>query len=71
VSRLGFGAEIDEFELENELAQLEQEAIASEISRIDLPAVPAHPVPAYAAPASAVASKAKNEQLLELEKWAS
>ena len=51
---LGFGAEIDEFELENELAQLEQEAIAKEISQIDLPSVPAH-----AQSATATASRAK------------
>jgi len=70
-SPVGFGAEIDEFELENELAQLEQEAIAKDMAHIDLPTVPAHPVPTYAQPATASSSKAKNDQLAELERWAS
>ncbi|CAF3202118.1 unnamed protein product [Rotaria socialis] len=65
---VGFGAEIDELELENELAQLEQEAIAKEISQIDLPSVPA---PAYAQPAAAASSRAKKDELAELEQWAS
>jgi charged multivesicular body protein 4 len=64
---VGFGAEIDEFELENELAQLEQEALSKEMAQINLPTVPAHSVPAYAQPAG----KAKNDQLAELERWAS
>jgi charged multivesicular body protein 4 len=68
---LGFGAEIDDFELENELAQLEQEAIAKEMAQIDLPTVPVHSVPAYAQPATAPSSKVKNDQLAELERWAS
>ena len=68
---LGFGAEIDEFELENELAQLEQEALSKEMAQIDLPTVPAHSVPAYAQPAAASSSKAKSDQLAELERWAS
>jgi hypothetical protein len=68
---LGFGAEIDEFELENELAQLEQEAISKEMAQINLPTVPDHPIPTYAQPATASSSKAKNDQLAELERWAS
>ena len=68
---VGFGAEIDDFELENELAQLEQEALSKEMAQIDLPSVPAHPVPAYAQPAATSSSKAKNDQLAELERWAS
>lgn len=68
---LGFGAEIDEFELENELAALEQEALSKEMAQIDLPTVPAHPIPAYSQPAAASTSKAKNDQLAELERWAS
>lgn len=68
-SPVGFGAEIDEFELENELAALEQEALSKEMSQINLPTVPAHSVPAYAQPAAS--SKAKNDQLAELEQWAS
>jgi len=72
---VGFGAEIDEFELENELAQLEQEALSKEISQIDLPPVPQHALPTYAQPASTSTStstnKAKNDQLAELERWAS
>lgn len=68
-SPVGFGAEIDEFELENELAALEQEALSKEMSQINLPTVPAHSVPAYAQPAAS--SKAKNAELAELEQWAS
>lgn len=68
-SPVGFGAEIDEFELENELAALEQEALSKEMSQINLPNVPGHSVPAYAQPAAS--SKAKNDQLAELEQWAS
>jgi len=72
-SPVGFGAEIDEFELENELAQLEQEALSQEMSKINLPAVPAHPLPTYGQPAAAAAAtgRAKSDQLAELEKWAS
>ncbi len=33
---VGFGAEIDEFELENELVQLEQEAFSKEMAQINL-----------------------------------
>ena len=66
-SPVGFGADIDERELEDEFAQLEQEALSEQMTRVDLPSVPAHPIPAYAQPAS----KAKNDQLAELEKWAS
>jgi hypothetical protein len=57
--------------LENELAQLEQEAISKEMAHIDLPTVPAHPVPSYAQPAAASSGRAKNDQLAELERWAS
>ena len=67
----GFGAEIDEFELENELAQLEKEALSEELTKIDLPTVPAHQVPAYGQPAAAASNRARNDQLAELEKWAS
>jgi charged multivesicular body protein 4 len=70
-SPVGFGAEIDEFELENELAALEQEALSKEMAQIDLPTVPAHPIPTYNQPATASSSKAKNDQLAELERWAS
>ncbi len=62
---VGFGAEI--YELENELAPLEQEELSKEMAQINLPTVPAHSVPAYAQPAG----KAKNDQLAELERWAS
>ncbi len=57
----------EQHELENELAQLEQEALSKEMAQINLPTVPAHSVPAYAQPAG----KAKNDQLAELERWAS
>jgi len=70
-SPVGFGAEIDEFELENELAQLEQEALSKEMAQIDLPTVPAHPIPSYAQPAATSSSKAKNKELEDLERWAS
>ena len=53
------------------MAQLEQEELSKEMSQIDLPNVPAHPVPSYAKPAAASSSKAKNDELLELERWAS
>ena len=68
---VGFGAEVDDFELENELAQLEQEALSKEMAQIDLPSVPVHPVPVYAQPAAASSTNAKNDQLAELERWAS
>jgi hypothetical protein len=50
---------------------LEQEELSKEMAKINLPTVPAHSVPAYAQPATASTSKAKNDQLAELEKWAS
>jgi len=68
-SPVGFNADIDEFELENELAQLEQESLAKEMAQINLPSVPAQPVPSYAQPAAA--SKAKHDELAELAQWAS
>ncbi|CAF0948078.1 unnamed protein product [Rotaria sordida] len=70
-SPVGFGADIDERELEEELAQLEQEALSNQMTRVDLPSVPAHPIPAYSQPASVSSNKAKNDQLAELERWAS
>ncbi|CAF0924658.1 unnamed protein product [Rotaria sp. Silwood1] len=70
-SPVGFGADIDERELEDELAQLEQEALANDLRQIPLPSVPAHPIPAYSQPASASSNKAKSDQLAELERWAS
>ncbi|CAF4771512.1 unnamed protein product, partial [Rotaria sp. Silwood2] len=51
-SPVGFGAEIDERELEEELAQLEQEALRDDLRRVELPSVPAHPIPTYSQPAS-------------------
>lgn len=68
---VGFGAEIDEFELENELAQLEQEALSKEMAQINLPTVPEHRLPSYAEPAASSAQRGKSNDLLELEKWAS
>ncbi len=53
------------------MAQLEQEAISKEMAQINLPTVPDHPIPTYAQPATASSSKAKNDQLAELERWAS
>ncbi|CAF4224329.1 unnamed protein product, partial [Adineta steineri] len=70
-SPVGFGADIDERELEDELAALEQEALSEQMTRVDLPTVPAHSIPAYAQPAAKVSNKAKNDELAELEKWAS
>jgi charged multivesicular body protein 4 len=70
-SPVGFGAEIDEFELENELAQLEQEALSQEMAQINLPTVPVHQIPTYAQTSADSSSKAKNDQLAELERWAS
>lgn len=67
-SPVGFGADIDERELEDELAQLEREALSEQMTRVDLPSVPAHPIPTHVQPA---AGKAKNDQLAELERWAS
>jgi hypothetical protein len=46
---------------------LEQEELSKEMAQINLPTVPAHSVLAYAQPAN----KAKNDQLTELETWAS
>jgi charged multivesicular body protein 4 len=68
-SPVGFGADIDERELEDELAQLEQEALSDQMTRVDLPSVPAHPIPTYAQPATA--NKTKKDDLRELEDWAS
>ncbi len=68
---VGFGAEIDEFELENELAQLEQEALSEEMAKIDLPQVPAHPIPTKAKPAGALSTKEKKDELALLADWAS
>jgi hypothetical protein len=53
------------------LAELEQEALSKEISQINLPSVPAHPVPVYTQPAAGTPIKPKNDQLRELEEWAS
>ena len=53
---VGFGAEIDEFELENELAQLEQEALSKEMAQIELPTVPAQ-TGTGARPAATAATK--------------
>jgi len=68
-SPVGFGADIDERELEDELAQLEQEALSEQMTRVDLPSVPAHAIPTYAQPAPS--TRAKNDQLADLERWAS
>jgi len=68
-SPVGFGADIDERELENELAQLEQEALSEQMTRVDLPSVPAHPIPTYAQPVTG--TKTKKDELRELEDWAS
>jgi len=68
-SPVGFGAEIDERELEDELAQLEREALADQITRVDLPSVPDHPISTYAQPT--VTTKTKNNDLRDLEEWAS
>lgn len=68
---VGFNADIDEFELENELAQLEQESIQRELTEINLPKVPGHKIPTYDQTTAAAASKPKNDQLAELERWAS
>lgn len=68
---VGFNADIDEFELENELAQLEQESIQREMAQINLPPVPGHKIPTYEQAASTTASKPKTDQLAELERWAS
>ncbi|CAF1510624.1 unnamed protein product [Adineta ricciae] len=66
-SPIGFGAEIDEFELENELAQLEQEALSKEMAQIELPTVPAQ-TGTYARPAAPAATK---DPFAELAQWAS
>jgi len=68
-SPVGFQADIDERELEDELAQLEQESLREQMTQVNLPSVPAHPVPAYSQPATT--NKAKNDELLELQQWAS
>ncbi|CAF4462283.1 unnamed protein product, partial [Rotaria sp. Silwood2] len=71
IASCGVCAEIDERELEEELAQLEQEALRDDLRRVELPSVPAHPIPTYSQPASVPSNKAKNDQLAELERWAS
>jgi charged multivesicular body protein 4 len=68
-SPVGFGADIDEKELEDELAQLEQEALSDQLTQVVLPPVPVHAIPAYAQPATA--NKTKKDDLRELEDWAS
>ena len=62
---------MDEYELENELAQLEQEAIAQEMSKINLPTVPDNPLPSYGQRTNVPANKSKHDDLAELEQWAS
>ena len=61
---VGFGAEIDEFELENELAQLEQEALSKEMAQIELPTVPAQT-------GIGLKPAATKDPLAELAQWAS
>jgi len=68
-SPVGFGADIDERELEDELAQLEQEAITEQMTHVQLPSVPANSIPAYAQPAAS--NKAKTDDLAALAEWAS
>ena len=69
-SPVGFGAEIDETELENELAQLEKEALAQEMTHLNhLPNVPDHKLPVYTQPATT--NKGQKDDLRELEDWAS
>ncbi|CAF0975157.1 unnamed protein product [Rotaria magnacalcarata] len=70
-SPVGFGAEIDERELEDELAQLEREALSEQLTRVELPTVPHHAIPTYSQPASASTNKANYDQMAELERWAS
>lgn len=70
INILGFGAEIDEFELENELAQLEQEALAKEISQLDIPSVPNDPIPNHRQPVATTSNARKNDELTALENWA-
>lgn len=68
----GFGMDVDEDELMNELEELEQEGLDEQLLEVggtaDLPNVPATELPA--APAKAKA-KAEDDDLRELEAWAS
>jgi hypothetical protein len=54
---VGYGADIDEQELEDELARLEQKVLSDQMTRVDLPSIPAHPIPTYSQPA--IANKGK------------
>lgn len=65
---LGFNNEIDDRELEDELARLEQEEIAERYTKVELPTVP---ISTYSQPAAVPSTKAKKDQLAELTEWAS
>lgn len=72
---VAFGQDIDEEELEKELEELEQEALDKELLGIEstdeLPNVPATAIPAAPARTRTKAKPEEDEDLKELEAWAS
>lgn len=70
----GFGMDVDEDELMNELEELEQEGLDEQLLEVggtaDLPSVPATELPAAPAKAKTKAA-AEDDDLRELEAWAS
>ncbi|CAK9817424.1 Charged multivesicular body protein 4b [Anthophora quadrimaculata] len=72
---VSFGNEIDEEELEKELEELEQEQLDKELLGIEstdeLPNVPATALPSAPARTPAKAKPAEDEDLKELQSWAS
>ncbi|XP_066597879.1 charged multivesicular body protein 4 [Prorops nasuta] len=72
---VAFGQDVDDEELEKELEELEQEELDKELLNIEptdeLPAVPATSVPAVPAKARSKAKPEEDDDLKELEAWAS
>ncbi|XP_020901585.1 charged multivesicular body protein 4b [Exaiptasia diaphana] len=70
---VGFGQDIDEDELNAELEELEQEGLDEELLKVggtaDLPNVPATSLPSQ--PAKAKAKMTEDDDMAELEAWAS
>jgi charged multivesicular body protein 4 len=70
---VGFQQDVDEDDLLKELEELEQQDLEEKLLDVDqLPSVPAASLPAKDKPAAAkVSSKADDDEMKELEAWAS
>ncbi len=67
---VGFAVDIDEKELEDELAELERQNISEEITeKVDFPPVPDHHIPVYTQ--TTKTNQIRKDDLRELEDWAS